>query len=482
MRLLLKRPLSDLWLDLDVQASEITYTEVLNGPGDITVRLPLSFHNRIAEDGYPVVSEYETLMIVENHYDGLSVALVDSIELTEHDMVVSGAGLSVLAKNVPWLENVKTYAETDAVEIFRDIWGYILSHPNADVDLKITGGTESGVLVGTSPSQDYKDASETVDGLKADLSSLEKELKQAEEEVIEATSRLFRACGLYTVGQVKWQSNAPSEKVNVVWLEDDNGHTAKVYRNGYWTPVYNIRPQIEDYVAKRPVRDLLLVQIKNTKSELEEAKKVLNDLSEEKGEPYELNWWKTHDLNQKLSEMVDIGGFEFIERASWNGEDINLSLEIGAPRIGSRKDELVFELGVNVMEVPTFKQIDPYTDVLILGAGEGSATLNAQHCILNTPRVRRVRVVTDKDAVTQEQVRARSRSLIQSYRRENQLTFDTLIVKDHPWARPSEYDVGDEIRVTGTTFAGMYFDQWVRIMEKTVSANSEDITLKVEVV
>ena len=101
MRLMLKRPLNDTWLDLDVQALDISYTEVLNGPGDITVKLPLSYHLKRAEDGGYVVSEYETLMIVENGYDGLVVALVDTVEVTATEMTVSGAGLSILAKGTP---------------------------------------------------------------------------------------------------------------------------------------------------------------------------------------------------------------------------------------------------------------------------------------------------------------------------------------------------------------------------------------------
>ena len=482
MRLMLKRPLNDTWLDLDVQALDISYTEVLNGPGDITVKLPLSYHLKRAEDGGYVVSEYETLMIVENGYDGLVVALVDTVEVTATEMTVSGAGLSILAKGTPWMGEAKAYTDADAVRIFRDIWSYILSHPGAQVGLKITGDTSSSGSVGIPPTQAYIKAKRRMEALEKRRTEDAADLARREADLLAATKTLFKAAGLHTVGQVKMQKSAPSQKTDVIWIETDKMNETKVYKKGAWQTVTGVNAQILDWIWKESYRTNAARGLKETKAEYTKAKEKLKDLSDEAGEPYPLNWWATHDLAQKISELTEMGPFEFVERARWSGEDLSLSLEVGAPRIGARREELAFELGINVTEVPTFKQRDPYTDVLMLGAGEGSSTLRTHQAITDSQRVRRVQVITDKDATTKDQVRQASRRAIAPHKQDLDFTIDTVIVKDHAWARPSQYDIGDEIRITGHTSSGFYFDRWVRILEKTATSSSEDIILKVEVV
>lgn len=482
MRLMFKRPLTDVWLDLDVDAASISYTEALNGPGDITAEIPISYNLKRGEDSAYVVSEYETLMIVENGYDGLIVALVDNIELGTDTMMVSGAGLSVLSKGTPWTADPKKYYETSAVEVFRDIWAHILSFENGNPGLKITGATTSPGVMGVSPSLAYQKAETDYLAAQKLVAGSDAALKRREAELKQRVADLFKAAGLYTVGEVKWQASAPSVKTNVVWIESDNANQAKVYKNGTWIVKTGINAQIQNYTWAKSYRDNAAKNAKDAKAELTAAKEALDDLSEKKGESYDLNWWQTLDLSQKISELVDAGPFEFVERAKWEGDDLDLAIEVGSPRIGTRRENLVFELGVNVTAIPQFKQIDPYTDVFVLGAGEGSATLASGMSVLGSQRVRRVDVKTDKDATTRTQVDRVAAHELRRHQRRIDFAFDTVIVSDHAWARSSQYNVGDEIRVTGQTPSNMYFDRWVRILEKTVSSETEDIVLKVEVI
>lgn len=482
MRAMFKRPLSDTWLDLEAEAYSIDVTRVLNGPADITVTLPISYLNMKGPDGHRVIGEYETLVIVEDDAEELSVALIDSIDVQKDTITVSGAGLSILAKGTPWMGEAKAYTNADAVRIFRDIWSYILSHPGTQVGLKITGDTSSSGSVGIPPTEAYIKAKRNMDALEKRRTEDAADLARREADLLAATKTLFRAAGLHTVGQVKMQKSAPSQKTDVIWIETDKMNETKVYKKGAWQTVTGVNAQILDWIWKESYRTNSARGLKETKTEYVKAKEKLKNLSDEAGEPYPLNWWATHDLSQKIGELTEMGPFEFVERACWSGEDLSLSLEVGAPRIGARREELAFELGINVTEVPTFKQRDPYTDVFMLGAGEGSSTLRIHQTITDSQRVRRVQVITDKDATTKDQVRQASRRAIAPHKQDLDYTFDTVIVKDHAWARPSQYDIGDEIRITGHTSSGFYFDRWVRIMEKTATSSSEDIILKVEVV
>lgn len=482
MRLMLKRPLTDLWLDLDVEAHEINYTKVLNGPGDITVRLPHKYQFAKGEDGGLLVSEYETLMIVETEYDGLVVALVDNIEVTEADIQVSGAGLSVIAKDIPWWLEEKKYADANPIDVFKDIWNHILSYDQAKVGLKITGDNACPGTIGIPPTALYVKADSDVKRIEVRLASNTAALKSREADLVEATKTLFKACGLYTVGQVKWQASAPSTTKNIVWIESDNMNQAKVYKKGSWVLKTGINVQIKDYISKKSDRDKAAALVKADKDALSKAKEVLNGLSEEKGETYDLSWWETTDLSQKISELTLAGPFEYVERAKWDGDDLDLSIEVGSPRIGTRREDLVFELGVNVTAIPNFKQVDPYTDVVVFGAGEGSTKVAAGLAFQHSRRVRRVDLWTDKDAKTEQLAYLAGRERMNIHARKLDYGFDTVVVSDHHWAKTSQYDVGDEIHVSGLTPYNMQFNRWVRIKEITVSSATTDIVLKVEVV
>lgn len=484
MRLMFKRPLSDTWLDLDVPAMEISYTETLNNPGDITARIPLSYNLLKAEDGSLMVSEYETLMIVDTKYDGMVVALVDNIEITETDMAVSGAGLSVLTKGTPWLAGEKRYTDADPVKIFRDIWDHVLSYDSAKVGLRITGATSSPGKLGVAPSSAYTVADKEVKRINDLLTKETALLKSREADITTKTAALFKASGLYTVGQVKFQKSAPStaKTTNIVWIDSDDNNKAYVYKNKAWQLKTGVLSQVNAYLSAVKLRDESKAKIKALKDDLSKANETLNGLSEEAGESYDFNWWTTLDLSQKVDELVEAGPFEFTERAAWKGEDLDLTIEVGSPKIGTRREELVFELGTNVSALPTFKQLDPYSSVFVLGSGEGSAKLRTDMSINSRTRVRRVEVKTDKDATTKEMVRNSAKKALEPHQRATEYDFDTVVVVNHPWARPTQYGVGDEIRITGNTPYDMQIDRWVRILEKTVSSESEDITLKVEVV
>ena len=482
MRAMFKRPLTDTWLDLEAEAHSIDVTQVLNGPADITVTLPISYLNMKGPDGHRVIGEYETLVIVEDDAGELSVALIDSIDVQKDTITVSGGGLTVLAKGMPWLYPKKEYVEADAITVFREIWDYILDDERAEVGIYCAGDKTAGGTVGIAPSAEYKKVSAKSADLKRALEVAENRVQSFERGVKIATEKLFKAAGLYTVGQIKLAKSAPSTTKNVIWVETDNYNKAYVYSKGQWVVKTTLAPLVANYLANVKLRDEAKVARTKAKEAYKPYEEKLRELDEQKGEAYTLSWWTTHDLSQVLSELTAAGPFEYVEKAQWNGDDLDLQIVLGAPKIGSRRQELVFELGMNVTQYPTFAAEDPYTDLLMLGAGEGSATLNAMRTFRTTHRVRRMSVQTDKDARTKLQVMLSAKRAADKIGPGNRLSFDTLVVADHKWARPSQYHVGDEIYVSGKLLDGSDFTQWVRITQKSFSSKTTDVTLKVEAV
>ena len=484
MRVLLKRPLSDLWLDLEAPIQSVSKTSVLNGPGDISVTLPLSYLSRKAEDGKPVLLKYGTLIIVEEEGNGdsLDVALLDDVQVQGDTVTISGGGISMLSKGTPWLGKNKEYALADPVKIFHDVWNHIQSYDSANLGIKITGDTSSSGRLGVPPTPAYIKAEKALKTAELNVTKTNAELKRREANLVQKTTALFKAAGFHSVGQVKWQASAPSEKKNVIWIESDKLNETKVWKNNKWVVITNQNQKIQDWMWDESYRTLAAKNAKEAKTALTAAKEAFSKLSEEKGETYDFNWWKTHDLTQVTDELIEAGPFEYVERARWIGEDIELSIEVGSPRIGSRKEDLRFELGVNVVNQPDIDLRESYTEVFQMGAGEGSERLRTVRTLPQGVQVRRVKVQTDKDARTQQMTNRAADSALKTIRTSTGFVINTLQVINHPFAYRNQYQVGDEINVFGLLPDGSELDVWARIKEITSDGDNDIYDLKVEAI
>lgn len=194
-------------------------------------------------------------------------------------------------------------------------------------------------------------------------------------------------------------------------------------------------------------------------------------------EPVRLNWWSTHDLGRFVDDLAADTPFDYLEHTAWDGDELTHRIQLGYPTLGQRRHDLRFALGENVTAVPMLDaEDDDYaSDVLALGAGEGSAMV---HTSLHRPGangLRRVHVYTDKTARSKA-------ALSTSARRElawltGAPRLHTLTVTDHPSAPLGAFDVGDEIYVSGAS-GWAVLDRWVRIVELTISPDAGDqITL-----
>lgn len=189
--------------------------------------------------------------------------------------------------------------------------------------------------------------------------------------------------------------------------------------------------------------------------------------------PVKLNWHSTHDLAGEIDSLAKEYAFDYLERHRLTPDGVEHYLDFGAPRIGRRREDVIFRWGVNVM--PELQYTDDggeyASGALVLGAGEGAAMT---HTILEPPtrpenRLRRIAVVTD-DRINQTAAAVkRAREELQW--RKILRDVSTVQVHDHPSARLSSIKVGDEVRLLGR---GEWdkLDMWARITE--VSYRPED--------
>lgn len=204
------------------------------------------------------------------------------------------------------------------------------------------------------------------------------------------------------------------------------------------------------------------------------------ELVEFEAGPFRLADWITDDLGQVIDDLVEETPFEYRERSSWNGELIQNRLELGYPSLGVRRQDIQFQIGINVVAPPPMGEADYASEIWMLGAGEGRERLKfASHLSVPTKKLRRVHVAVDKSLKSKTATTRAARPILS--RLSGQYTLDTLEVIDHDLAPFGSFLGGDEVFVSGDA-GWIQVAHWVRIVEITEDCASGTKTLKVETV
>lgn len=164
--------------------------------------------------------------------------------------------------------------------------------------------------------------------------------------------------------------------------------------------------------------------------------------------PYKLAEYQDTDLSSNISDLASTTPFDYHERHYWDGDTLRHHLDIGYPSLGRTRNDLRFMLGENVRVAPKIDRTgDDYaTDVLVLGAGNGSTMKRAK---VNRQRrgLRRVAVVTDSSLNTAAQCTTRAQAEL-NWRKVIE-EYDTFDVSDHPNAPLGSVTPGDVITIGG---------------------------------
>lgn len=192
--------------------------------------------------------------------------------------------------------------------------------------------------------------------------------------------------------------------------------------------------------------------------------------------PFRLAWWSTEDLGKVFNDLAADTPFEYAERSAWAGEDITHRLQLGYPSIGARKPDLRFEIGVNITAAPAVDQSGYASEILLLGAGDGSARVKSDRLTTTTDRLRRVHVTTDKSVKSTAAANAAAQPILATMAPAQSI--ESIDVTDHESAPYGSFRPGDVIFVQGDAgWADLAL--WVRIHELTVDCDTGSMSLRV---
>lgn len=206
-----------------------------------------------------------------------------------------------------------------------------------------------------------------------------------------------------------------------------------------------------------------------------------NDVAEE---PYQLQWWDAVNCGEEIDNLSTQTPFDYRERVAWNttSTDVNLFIDLGYPRLGAPRPNLLFN-NENIIEVvPVQEGTDTFaSEVIVIGAGEGSDTVRGYAAAAFGKRIRKVLVVTDKTITSTDRADKIAKSEL-DLRKGNLLDIDEIVVRaKHPNASIGEYDVGDDIFVqVDVPWLLNVYGSWYRIVSINYAPFTDIVRLTIK--
>ena len=201
-------------------------------------------------------------------------------------------------------------------------------------------------------------------------------------------------------------------------------------------------------------------------------------------EPYELQWWNGTNCGEEFDKLAGDTPFDYVERVGWNEDktDVDFYLDLGYPRIGTQRPDLVFNED-NILEVvPAQEGEDTYASaVLVVGAGEGAATIRGYASQSFGERIRKTVVVTDKSITTQERANQTALAELGIRRGKTFEITELVLAANHQNAPLGSYDLGDDIAPeVFVPWLNYWHRDWYRITSITYQPNRDHVRLGIQ--
>ena len=199
-------------------------------------------------------------------------------------------------------------------------------------------------------------------------------------------------------------------------------------------------------------------------------------------EPWHSYWYERPKLGDHLDDLVsEDGAPQYTNTCSWQANGtIERRLRLGYPRLGTRRTDISFTTGINIVDAPPVKYSgDDYANVVIgTGSGEGTATRFAVDAV----RDGRLRLEYALDLPTVNGVDTLGRrAAAERKRRQVMGQVEQITVRDHPAAPLGSWQIGDDVRVTVNN-QWISWSGWCRIVEDSYKPSDDpdqaQLTLK----
>ena len=198
--------------------------------------------------------------------------------------------------------------------------------------------------------------------------------------------------------------------------------------------------------------------------------------------PFRLAWYETHDIGGQIDELIKAGGMEYKVDHAWSNGLPTWKLNLASPRQGTRRNDLRFFVGENIVEPPELIHSgeEIATDVIVLGSGEGAKTIRgtSPHNA-NTGTLTRFKVVSGKSYQRASQATAEANRLAKWYGGDTEELTDVSVI-NHPNAPVHAIQVGDDILIQGNRQGyNQDFAIWVRVLGIQYNTQDDSVSLSV---
>lgn len=439
--------------------TEVTIVRTLSGVNSFSATLSPETPDLVGADGLPVILPWSSAIYVEDQGELIHGALVSSLKVQGHSLSITAVGLLGYLSGTPWTDAPMKYYATDPADVLRDIWTKVQAHPGANIGIRVDTDTTTATI-------GRRDVTPT----KAPAPT--KSTKTSSTSTATITTTTTTETTLYK------DRNVIRTVVTRVVKNKSTGRPSTT-RTETTKTTYATKRVVT--VTKTFVSGTLK-DTKTTTSTLSSTAKVLL-LTENvtKDEPFVLAPYSTTDLGQTFAEVASVGSIDYIERHEWDGDGISHHIDLGFPRLGRRRSDIIFDTGVNVTQVPEVDlDVDDYaSSVLILAAGEGDKMVRATAETDSPPRLRRVRAIESKGIGRQATADKAAADALKQFGSTFPLDVSQLVIQDSPLAPMGTWELGDEVRLTGHAGWAGNLDLYVRIMEESWDPESSTRTLTV---
>lgn len=189
-------------------------------------------------------------------------------------------------------------------------------------------------------------------------------------------------------------------------------------------------------------------------------------------DPIRFSSWDTNDLGTMIATLSESTPFDFQEYHEWNADRSAIihRMRLAYPRFGRRRDDVRFVFDENVKIASVQGDGDDYaSEVLGLGAGEERTMLQARAVRSEETRIRRVKVLDQKDAKTAAAINTAAQAELKMSTALDEVTAITTMPGNDDLDSISP---GDEIRVLGNV-GYREIDLWVKIVSVSVTPDGD---------
>jgi hypothetical protein len=452
-RVIAQKILTGEIIDWELPVSDdFEYTRQLSGPTLMkgSFKPEIQSVQELNLDGYAVMFHVE----IDNIIRASGIMLPP--QYSESALNFTCEGIAALPHYAQW-EASMTGIQVDAFDIVRSIWQHVQSHPTLNLGVQLPLHL-AGRTFGEPPAIEVLDPSGGV-------------VQTLPESPRTRAARYILA---------RLSSVDPKLPINEDWTWADAPALVSEWNDSL----------LEDYEANGPTPSddptspnaitWLTKLVADSEGQVPEGAET----RDKDAEPYELLWYNGTNCGEELDKLAGDTPFDYIEYQSWNQNktDVEFFMDLGFPRLGAQRTDLLFNEDNLLEVVPAQEGEDTYASaVLVVGAGEGEATIRGYASQNFGERVGKTVVITDKSITTTE--RANSVAVQElGIRRGRTFEIDELVVQaNHDNAPLGSYDVGDDIQAeVFVPWLNYLHRDWYRITSITFQPSRDHVRLGIQ--